>query len=781
MDTFIGTIANDYISATSATFTGLDAVDGGAGTDTLAIVDSAASTALALPVGVTVKNVEVLSIVSNNDVGTSSANGSYDVSGFAGLNTANITSTGADYIKAATSTDVNIKSAAGAVTVAGGKSVTTNSAAAVTLTGGLISANVTTGTSSAAVKIGDNANSATGATAALVSVTVKGGSDVLVADYDGASSAASKGTLTTVTVSETGDSTVSLYGKALTTLNVGKQTTATAITVDQTGAATDQAFTLTVADSGKTGSSPAVVTVTNNTASSIALTANGSANNIKLDSDSSLKTVTVSGTGALTLDLDGSGNTALTTFDGSAATGALTLSNTSPVTSLKTGAGADTFTVAAAGKVSAAAGAGNDNVTIGAALTAGSSIDLGDGNDMLLSSSGSVAASSATLTTVVDGGAGSDVLAASLLNAGNTGVFKNFEILGLDNTSGTLDTSLLTSSTITGLALIAGGGTYTNLTAAQSLTAAVNTSGVTTLSFSGVSGTADAYSINFALDNSAATAAPTSANMGAGTVAAAGIENFTLASGGSKAWNSITLGADSSAKTVTITGAANLNLAFASGFGDTTAPQTGVSSIDGSAASGKLSVNTTNLVAAATGLTLKTGSADDTITLAQAATVDAGAGADDITVASAGGTLTGGAGNDIFRVANAVGTRPLVTIADLTAGDKIQFAASSVGTQTTLGAKIDVSAATTLAGAFAIAVGTSGYGTVDNASDAITQGKLAWFQYGGNTYLYDDNMVANTNTAADAAAVSATDVIVKILGLLDLSNATVASDAVTMV
>lgn len=747
----------------------------------MGIVDTASSTALALPVGVTVKNVETLNIVSNNDVGSSTT--SYDVSGFTGLTAANITSTGADYIKAATTTDVTIKSASGAVAVSGGKNVVSTSAGAVTLTGDLVSANVTTGTTSAAVKIGDTtATAAAGTTQKIVSATVKGGSDVLVSDYDSSTTQVSKGTLTTVTISETADTTVSLYGKALTTLNVGKQTAATAITVDQTGTTADQAFTLTVADSGKTGSSAAVVTVVNNTASSIAITAGGTVNNVKLDSDASLKSVTVAGAGALTLDLDGSGNTALTSFDGSSATGALTLSNTAPVTTLKTGAGADTFTVAAAAKDTVASGAGNDTVTIGAAVAAGSTVDLGDGNDVLLNSSGSVAASTTTLTTLVDGGAGSDVVAASLVNAGNGGVFKNFEVLGLDNTSGTVDAALLTGSTITGLALVAGGGTYTNVTAAQSLTAATNTSGVTTLTFSGVSGTADAYAINFALDNSAATTAPTSVNMAAGTIAAAGIENFTIVSGGSKAWNSITLGADSSAKTVAVTGASNLNLAFASGFGDTTAPLTGVSSIDGSAATGKLAINTSNVVAATAGLTVKGGSADDTITLGQAATVDAGAGADDITVAAAGGTITGGAGNDTFRVANAAGTSPVVTITDLAAGDKVQFASSSVATQTTMGAKIDVSAATTLAGALAIVVGTSGYGTGESADNTVVQGKLAWFQYAGNTYVYDDNAPANdAGTTVDGPAVSSDDVIVKITGLIDLTNSTVASDAITIV
>jgi hypothetical protein len=411
-------------------------------------------------------------------------------------------------------------------------------------------------------------------------------------------------------------------------------------------------------------------------------------------------------------------------------------------------------------------------------------VNLGEGNDKLLSSSGSVAASTAAsgstpaAVTTIDAGAGTDLLTASFVTAGNGAQFVNFETLGLTNNS--LDASLLTASTITGLELVAGGGTYTNVTTAQALTAATNTSSTTTLTFAGVTGTADSYTITFASDSTGTTASPTAID--AGAIAIAGVENVNIVSGAvaGVAANNIDL-TGAAARTLTITGSQKVDIEFVTAFG--TAGATGLSTIDGSAATGVLDINTTNAGVATDGLTVKGGTAADVIVLAGAATVLGGDGADDITVAAAGGTLTGGAGADIFRVANGTGTTSVVTIADLAAGDKIQFASSSVATQTTMGAKIDVSAATTLAGAFAIVVGTSGYGTSEPTTDnTVVQGKLAWFHYAGNTYVYDDNMAGtDSNSTVDAAAVSSEDVIIKITGLADLANSTVASNAVTIV
>lgn len=225
-------------------------------------------------------------------------------------------------------------------------------------------------------------------------------------------------------------------------------------------------------------------------------------------------------------------------------------------------------------------------------------------------------------------------------------------------------------------------------------------------------------------------------NFSAGTVVTAGVETINIVSGGSKAWNDITLGANNDAENVVIAGAANLDLAFASGFGSVTAPATGVVTIDGSAATGKLAINLANVVEAATGYTVKGGSGADTITVADTVT-----------------TIYGGAGADTFKVALAVGSDDYIVLADLAVGDKIDFGTAGAFNATA----VDVSAQTSLAGAIGAADGT------DN--------EVSWFLYGGNTYI----VLAGNDTSAVTE-----DTVIKLLGTYDLSLSTLASNVVTI-
>jgi S-layer protein len=54
-----------------------------------------------------------------------------------------------------------------------------------------------------------------------------------------------------------------------------------------------------------------------------------------------------------------------------------------------------------------------------------------------------------------------------------------------------------------------------------------------------------------------------------------------------------------------------------------------------------------------------------------------------------------------------------------------------------------------------------------------TQGEISWFQFNGNTYIVQDNNAATTFTAAS-------DVVIEIVGLVDLSGA-VAGDGILTV
>ena len=174
--------------------------------------------------------------------------------------------------------------------------------------------------------------------------------------------------------------------------------------------------------------------------------------NVALDGDATLLTVVASGAGGGKLDLNGgtSGN-GITSFSATSNSGGLAIANIpAGLKTIATGSGADSFTMLQTAIVSVNSGGGADVVTIDAALAAGSTVNLQDGNDVLLKgSSGSVATDSAAVITSIDGGDGTDTLGASFITAGNGDQFKNFEVLGLTNS--TVDASLLTGSTITDL------------------------------------------------------------------------------------------------------------------------------------------------------------------------------------------------------------------------------------------------------------------------------------------------------------------------------------------
>jgi len=148
IDTVTGTSNNDTINGTlktaanaDGTFSALDTIDGGAGTDTL-IVNSL-TTGLSLPTSVTVSNVEVAKL---NSVDTLTA----DVSSWTGLTTANVKALGATGITAAATTDVNELTSVAASTITGGKDVTV-----VHTTTGDVTAEATAGALNVTSAVGD--------------------------------------------------------------------------------------------------------------------------------------------------------------------------------------------------------------------------------------------------------------------------------------------------------------------------------------------------------------------------------------------------------------------------------------------------------------------------------------------------------------------------------------------------------------------------------------------------------------------------------------------------
>ena len=207
--------------------------------------------------------------------------------------------------------------------------------------------------------------------------------------------------------------------------------------------------------------------------------------------------------------------------------------------------------------------------------------------------------------------------------------------------------------------------------------------------------------------------------------------------------NTLTLTANK-ATSVTVAGNAALEL--------TLTGSVEVTSINASAMTKGLEVQSVN---ATTATTITGGSGNDVLAASAAgagtlADVLIGGAGNDTLVANAGlNTLTGGEGSDIFHITTpSLNVNSYATITDFTAGDSLQldgidsFAAAKV----TLG---DTAVFQDYANA---AINTLG------ANDA------GWFQFAGNTYVVAD--LGNTGAFANG-----TDLIVKITGLVDLSNA----------
>ena len=179
---------------------------------------------------------------------------------------------------------------------------------------------------------------------------------------------------------------------------------------------------------------------------------------------------------------------------------------------------------------------------------------------------------------------------------------------------------------------------------------------------------------------------------------------------------------------------------------------TKVVTIDGSADTGALTV--TSVGTAAT--TITGGSGNDSLTAATGTTADVlngGAGNDILTNNAGLDVLTGGAGKDTFVITTA-GTNSNVysTITDASSGDTIKFA--NLGVETFASAKVALADTATFQNYLDTAA--AGVGNVNAA--------VSWFQFGGNTYVVEDQSLATT-------FVNGTDVVVKLTGLIDLSTA----------
>jgi S-layer protein len=570
---------------------------------------------------------------------------------------------------------------------------------------------------------------------------------------------------------------------ALKTVSIdGYDGTATATTNNIKGATNTALDTISLANGGGMTIASQAATLALNlekVAGAIAFTAAPTTLNIKSTGNNTIGTLTAAATEAL--NVSGTGTLSAVTSSNLAATKAIKVTETAglnltgatltALTSVDTTGTTGTVTLTIdSTKTSYAGGAGVDVVTFSNTTTATRALDLGAGNDTLV-----MAASSVVPTAVLKGGAGDDTLslvaadaaslsAAPITAASAAAKIEGFERLQVTGATGTQNINLGNlgfTNHVTVAGVTTGVLTLTDLAnnATVALTANVGTllvpAGVTAVVKGAATGTADV--LNLVLSNQH--------SLTGGVLTAANVETVninmvdTQAAPQTKNVNTLTLAADK-ATSVTVTGAGDLWL--------TTTNSKLLTNIDGSAMTGALDVTSTNTT---TATTIKGGAGNDRLIAADGTTADVllgGAGNDELFANAGLTTMTGGAGNDLFVIDTAsLNVNTYATITDFAAGDLLEMtdAVSFSSAKVTLG-------------------GTAVFQDFANAAiNALATNGAGWFQFGGDTYVVAD-MPAGSALGAPAdnpsAFVNGQDFIVKLTGLIDLSQASFNANSFTI-
>jgi putative surface array protein len=393
-----------------------------------------------------------------------------------------------------------------------------------------------------------------------------------------------------------------------------------------------------------------------------------------------------------------------------------------------------------------------ENLKVG--NVANSTIKLGSGND-------AVELTATANKQTIDGGAGTDLVSVTstiaAAGAGNEVTFTNFEGLQISNAlANDVDMSKW--------------GAFNNVTLVQGVSAGgklqklLNDSTITidtvTLSADLVVGVKDADTgtadkVNFVLNPKGTTAGLT------GKFVVDDIENIDIASNldnakTATAKNTIELKASAAKDTLTnvvIKGEAATKLTL-------DATITKVKTVDASMLKGNFTFD-------ASGHTyeksvIKSGAGDDTITFGS----------------KSGATVTGGAGDDTFILGTvgdsaAFPASKTATITDFSKGDKLKIGANLGGTIDQNIARYDSTKSLDFAN------------NLSRALDVATfaSNKLAYFTYtdpdsnATDTYLVRSDAVVSSGTVTSGAGLTANDYVVKLTGIVDLANATLADNS----
>ena len=479
--------------------------------------------------------------------------------------------------------------------------------------------------------------------------------------------------------------------------------------------------TVTFSDASAGVADAATVALNGVTGATVTVAGGIEAQTLKLNGENTLSTgftnqtmtsLTITGDGSLARNAAGdaiavaAGANLLKTVDASAATGDLALSftqNQLDATEFAyTGSnGADdiAFNAALTQKATINLGADDDSLTlVGAPTGVGSTFDGGEGSDTLVLNNVALASAATGAGSMFTGFENLVLTGNSTYNAGQIEGITSYELAGGNTTIGNLANAA---------AVTASADTTTTLNLADGLTA---------------NGT-----LNITLDNAAEVAAngvdaKLTTNAHVLNIASEGMVNTDA--------NGVTLEGTS------LDSVMNVNITGDQAFALTTAAATNLILVDGSAATGKLTITATGATKA---LTIKGGSADDTITgTANGDTLIGGAGDDQLIAGAGADTMTGGEGKDVFTIDSGVTEATIDTVTDfVTKTDSLKFEGA-----TAAGSNANFAKAATTVVDFAAAKA---------AADAIFDGDTAIEysvqQVGDDSYVF--YAVAADNAATD--------------------------------
>lgn len=375
-------------------------------------------------------------------------------------------------------------------------------------------------------------------------------------------------------------------------------------------------------------------------------------------------------------------------------------------------------------------GAGDDTLTVTGSKVAHT---LGAGDDTVVVGDADFADLAKGFS--VDGGEGTDTLQMSATLAKDfktADVATNFEILKLAGGTGTVNMDNFGDIDHVAVGALNGAVTLNNMGNGGLLEYVDTPTQDVTVSVKGAnSGTTDVLNVTIAADDTVAAGTLTVANVETIKITA---DDTKLDADGTADTHTMTLTADA-ATTVNISGNAGLNL--------TLTDSDAITKIDASGNTGGLTVDLSEITNAANAFVTLTGSsADDTITM------------------GIGNFITGGEGDDTFT-ATAAGADPVAatsfsTIMDFEAGDKLEITGMA-----------------TLADKVALTAEMSFDAAVTEALKSATNAEAAWFEYQGNTYVVLE-ATGNDNVFGEG------DYLVKLNGIVDLSDAAVDSGVLTL-